>query len=431
MKALRFERKTPSSLGRHRRPGGARSWRNTARSSTMSTSKFPTPTGAAHRVWRHGSDLPHKRCVVALLRTHRPFPFVMGHEVVGDLDDDARKLIGVALRHAASRRCAARAPRVHQPVQRIGSGHLEPAASGFCESTGGGVVGHGGAPRSCWPSPTTSDEAASHRAHGLRGARARHRHRRHRVHRCRCARCSRWRPRALRPARTSPSRRSTPSSAPAGARRRSGHRTQRAHSHPASTTGSLVVGEYHQRRQPSSTASEAKRLHRCVASTRRHGARGGMPGHLARPHRPWHASAQGLLRIHARRLRHCSNWCAGSTSIVSSRHLPLHRYEERSSTPTPVTWRSQIAFDATRNNRTISDATSKRAPRRLHCWTSTSRPRRSCSTTVKASASKLPAAAPACCTADPLVGLPDPDGHPRPLLHPIDCDPLPCCCVRA
>jgi threonine dehydrogenase-like Zn-dependent dehydrogenase len=70
------------------------------------------------------------------------FPFVPGHEVVGELDDGSRVVIVPVLT------CATRG--VHPPCdmcqvgrinlcERIAYGHLEPGLqSGFCESTGGG-----------------------------------------------------------------------------------------------------------------------------------------------------------------------------------------------------------------------------------------------------------------------------------------------------
>jgi threonine dehydrogenase-like Zn-dependent dehydrogenase len=70
------------------------------------------------------------------------FPFTMGHEVVGDLDDGSRAVL-VPVLHCATRgiepACAScRSGRINH-CERIAFGHLEPGLqSGFCESTGGG-----------------------------------------------------------------------------------------------------------------------------------------------------------------------------------------------------------------------------------------------------------------------------------------------------
>lgn len=70
------------------------------------------------------------------------FPFVPGHEVVGDLDD-GRRVVLVPILTCAVRgidppcaQCAAGAPN---RCERTAFGHLEPGLqTGFCESTGGG-----------------------------------------------------------------------------------------------------------------------------------------------------------------------------------------------------------------------------------------------------------------------------------------------------
>jgi threonine dehydrogenase-like Zn-dependent dehydrogenase len=70
------------------------------------------------------------------------FPFVPGHEVVGELDDGSRVVL-VPVLNCATRgvqpqceRCAAGQINL---CERIAFGHLEPGLqSGFCESTGGG-----------------------------------------------------------------------------------------------------------------------------------------------------------------------------------------------------------------------------------------------------------------------------------------------------
>jgi threonine dehydrogenase-like Zn-dependent dehydrogenase len=69
------------------------------------------------------------------------FPFVPGHEVVGDLDDDRRVAL-IPILTCSTRGlplcewCAARQPNL---CERTAFGHLEPGLqTGFCESTGGG-----------------------------------------------------------------------------------------------------------------------------------------------------------------------------------------------------------------------------------------------------------------------------------------------------
>lgn len=70
------------------------------------------------------------------------FPFVPGHEVVGDLDDDRRAVLVPILTCAvrgidpACSPCATGSPN---RCERVAFGHLEPGLqTGFCESTGGG-----------------------------------------------------------------------------------------------------------------------------------------------------------------------------------------------------------------------------------------------------------------------------------------------------
>jgi threonine dehydrogenase-like Zn-dependent dehydrogenase len=70
------------------------------------------------------------------------FPFVPGHEVVGDLDDDRRVVVVPILTCAvrgiepACPQCAGGQPN---RCERVAFGHLEPGLqTGFCESTGGG-----------------------------------------------------------------------------------------------------------------------------------------------------------------------------------------------------------------------------------------------------------------------------------------------------
>lgn len=70
------------------------------------------------------------------------FPFVMGHEVVGDLDDGSRAVL-IPVLHCETRGiapvCGACASGRINLCERIAFGHLEPGLqSGFCESTGGG-----------------------------------------------------------------------------------------------------------------------------------------------------------------------------------------------------------------------------------------------------------------------------------------------------
>lgn len=94
------------------------------------------------------------------------FPFVPGHEVVGDLDDGTRAVL-IPVLHCEVRGitpvCPGCASGDVNRCERIAFGHLEPGLqSGFCESTGGGwsetMVAH---PAQLVPVPDElSDEAA-------------------------------------------------------------------------------------------------------------------------------------------------------------------------------------------------------------------------------------------------------------------------------
>ena len=94
------------------------------------------------------------------------FPFVLGHEVVGDLEDGTRAVL-VPVLHCEVRGitppCPGCASGDVNRCERIAFGHLEPGLqSGFCESTGGGwseaMVAH---PAQLVPVPDDlSDEAA-------------------------------------------------------------------------------------------------------------------------------------------------------------------------------------------------------------------------------------------------------------------------------
>jgi threonine dehydrogenase-like Zn-dependent dehydrogenase len=94
------------------------------------------------------------------------FPFVPGHEVVGDLDDGSRAVL-IPVLHCAIRGidpvCDACAEGHINRCERIAFGHLEPGLqSGFCCDTGGGwseeMVAH---PDQLLPVPDDlSDEAA-------------------------------------------------------------------------------------------------------------------------------------------------------------------------------------------------------------------------------------------------------------------------------
>src|SRR5690606_29074531 len=70
------------------------------------------------------------------------FPFTLGHEVVGDLDDGTRAVL-IPVLHCATRGIdppcdSCRAGRINL-CERIAFGHLDPGLqSGFCATTGGG-----------------------------------------------------------------------------------------------------------------------------------------------------------------------------------------------------------------------------------------------------------------------------------------------------
>ena len=101
-----------------------------------------------HRVWPRlsgicGSDL-------ATIDGHSSryfedfvsFPFVLGHEIVGELADGRRVLIEPVLGHAARGfplPFEGAAPADGNDYRHLTCGHLEPGLqTGFCESTGGG-----------------------------------------------------------------------------------------------------------------------------------------------------------------------------------------------------------------------------------------------------------------------------------------------------
>ena len=70
------------------------------------------------------------------------FPFVPGHEVVGELDDGTRVVVEPVL-HCAIRGidpvCASCAAGLTNRCEKVAFGHVEPGLqSGFCEDTGGG-----------------------------------------------------------------------------------------------------------------------------------------------------------------------------------------------------------------------------------------------------------------------------------------------------
>ena len=109
-----------------------------------------------------GSDLATvDGTVVALLRPIVSFPFVPGHEVVADADDDTprRARARARLRRPRHRaRSARRAPAATSATASASpSAHLEPGLqTGFCCDTGGGWSTLDGRPRaSSTPCPTT------------------------------------------------------------------------------------------------------------------------------------------------------------------------------------------------------------------------------------------------------------------------------------
>jgi threonine dehydrogenase-like Zn-dependent dehydrogenase len=94
------------------------------------------------------------------------FPFVPGHETVGDLDDGSRAVLEPVLRCAArgiEPPCSACASGQTNRCHNIAFGHVQPGLqTGFCESTGGGwglaLVAH---PTQLHPVPDAmADEAA-------------------------------------------------------------------------------------------------------------------------------------------------------------------------------------------------------------------------------------------------------------------------------
>ncbi len=149
MKALRFSRKevryvAAMAASRWRPGAGAR----VGPLSLVEDDAPELPGEGWHRVWPRlsgicGSDL-------ATIDGHSSryfedfvsFPFVLGHEIVGELADGRRVLIEPVLGHAARGfplPFDGAAPADGNDYRHLTCGHLEPGLqTGFCESTGGG-----------------------------------------------------------------------------------------------------------------------------------------------------------------------------------------------------------------------------------------------------------------------------------------------------
>lgn len=149
MKALRFSRKevryvAAMAASRWRPGAGAR----VGPLSLVEDDAPELPGEGWHRVWPRlsgicGSDL-------ATIDGHSSryfedfvsFPFVLGHEIVGEMADGRRVLIEPVLGHAARGfplPFDGAAPADGNDYRHLTCGHLEPGLqTGFCESTGGG-----------------------------------------------------------------------------------------------------------------------------------------------------------------------------------------------------------------------------------------------------------------------------------------------------
>jgi threonine dehydrogenase-like Zn-dependent dehydrogenase len=149
MKALLFERKVArfaaAAVAGVLRPGGGASV-GPLRLTDVDEPELPTPEWQRLRprlAGICGSDLAtidgqSSRYFEPIVS----FPFVPGHEVVGDLDDGTRAVL-VPVLHCAVRGvtpvCPSCAAGHTNRCERIAFGHLEPGLqSGFCEDTGGG-----------------------------------------------------------------------------------------------------------------------------------------------------------------------------------------------------------------------------------------------------------------------------------------------------
>ena len=149
MKALQFSRKearyaAAAVSSRLRRGSGA----STGPLDLIETSPFDLPNGDWKRVTTRlagicGSDLATVDGKSS--RYFEPwvsFPFVPGHEVVGQLDDGTRTVLEPVLGHQARGLEApfdGAAPGDGDDYQHLISGDLEPGIqTGYCASTGGG-----------------------------------------------------------------------------------------------------------------------------------------------------------------------------------------------------------------------------------------------------------------------------------------------------
>ena len=173
MKALVFERKPAKLRRRPWSPAGSSPGRRRARSGPLrarATSTRPSCPGPAGCGCGPGWPASAARDLATIdgtsSRYFEPivsFPFVPGHEVVGDLDDGTpgrrSSPCSAAWPAASTRVCDACADGRINRCERLAFGHLEPGLqTGFCDDTGGGwstlLVAHESPAAS--PCPTTS-----------------------------------------------------------------------------------------------------------------------------------------------------------------------------------------------------------------------------------------------------------------------------------
>ena len=160
MKALVFERKparfAAAMVAGRLSPGRRRQGRPAARCATSTRPSCPARAGCGcARAWPASAAPTSPPSTGTSSRYFEPivsFPFVPGHEVVGDLDDGRRVVLVPVLTCVArgiDPPCAAVRRRAHQPLRaHRASATSSPACRrGFCERTGGGWSTLHGRPR--------------------------------------------------------------------------------------------------------------------------------------------------------------------------------------------------------------------------------------------------------------------------------------------
>ena len=149
VKALRFDRKevryAAAAVASRLRPGAGARW---GPLELVEDDPPELPDGDWHRVYPRltgicGSDLATVDGRSArYFDDYVSFPFVLGHEIVGELADSRRVVVEPVLGHAArgfDPPFEGAAPGDGDDYRHLVSGHLKPGLqTGFCQSTGGG-----------------------------------------------------------------------------------------------------------------------------------------------------------------------------------------------------------------------------------------------------------------------------------------------------